>query len=140
MSSPELVDSLPDLMLLVRRDGTPIAHVGGKSVSELGGGPPAGPFAPAWSKSTAVLVRQLVRKAIADRSAVEARFSEREEQYEIRVSPQGPDRAICVIRPVLHAGAASLETTGEHRQLQLDRRGFLRRFKESLAVAALRER
>ena len=140
MSSPELVDSLPDLTLLVRRDGTPIAHVGGKSVSELGGGAPAGPFAPAWSKSTAVLVRQLVRKAIADRSAVEARFSEREEQYEIRVSPQGPDRAICVIRPVLQAGAASLDTTGEHRQFQLDRRGFLRRFKDSLAVAALRER
>jgi predicted signal transduction protein with EAL and GGDEF domain len=32
-----------------------------------------------------------------------------------------------------------LETTGEHRQ-HLDRRGFLRRFKESVSAAALRER
>jgi EAL domain-containing protein (putative c-di-GMP-specific phosphodiesterase class I)/GGDEF domain-containing protein len=142
MSSPELLNSLPDLLLLVQRDGTPIAHAGGKGVSELGGGAPAGPFAPAWSKATAVLVRQLVRKAIANRAAVEGNFSEREEQYQIRVTPQGPDRAICVIRPVLRAGVAdaSLETTGEHRQFRLDRRGFLRRFKESLAVASLRER
>ncbi|HUQ52209.1 MAG TPA: EAL domain-containing protein, partial [Gammaproteobacteria bacterium] len=47
----------------------------------------------------------------------------------------------CVVRPVLAAGSnAGLESTGEHRQLQLDRRGFLRRFKESISVAALRER
>jgi EAL domain-containing protein (putative c-di-GMP-specific phosphodiesterase class I)/GGDEF domain-containing protein len=140
MPSPELFDALPDLVLVVKRDGTPIAHAGGRAVPELGG-TSAERFAPAWSETTAALVRRLVRNAIADRAPVEARFRERDEQYEVRVTPQGPDRAICVIRPALSAATnAGLEPTGEHRQLQLDRRGFLRRFKESISVAALRER
>jgi EAL domain-containing protein (putative c-di-GMP-specific phosphodiesterase class I)/GGDEF domain-containing protein len=96
-------------------------------------------FRPAWSELTAALVRQLVRNAITDRAPVDGRFTEREQQYEIRVTPQGPDRALCVVRPTLSAANSGLEATGEQRQLQLDRRGFLRRFKESISVAALRE-
>ncbi len=132
------MDSLPDLVLLVKRDGTPVAHAGGRAVAELGrrrAGEGRG-FVPAWSRSTATLVRQLARKAIADRSAVEARFRQSDKRYEIRVSPQSPTRALCVIRPALGDG---VDWTGEHRRLQLDRRGFLRRFKESTSVAALRE-
>jgi len=143
MPSSELLDALPDLVLLVKRDGTPVAHAGGKGLGELGSatqGATSG-FVPAWSEPTSVLIRQLARKAIADRAPTEARFQERERRYEIRVSPQGPDRAICVIRPALAASASdSLDSTGEQRRLQLDRRGFLRRFKESTSVAALRER
>lgn len=137
MPSPDLIDSLPDLVLLVKRDGTPVAHAGGRAVSELGRRAGAGEgFVPSWSRSTAALVRQLARKAIADRAAVEARFRHSDKRYEIRVSPQSPDRALCVIRPALGDG---VDWTGEHRQLQLDRRGFLRRFKESISIAALRE-
>ncbi|HZF31172.1 MAG TPA: EAL domain-containing protein [Gammaproteobacteria bacterium] len=140
MSNPELIDALPDLVLLVKRDGTPVTHAGGKGVAELGKRDPASGdgFVPAWSQPTAQLIRQLVRNAIADRAALEGRFQERDRQYEIRVTPQGPDRALCVIRRAL--GDARAAATGEHRQLQLDRRGFLRRFKESISVAALSER
>lgn len=145
MSSPEFIDALPDLLLLLRRDGTLVAHAGGRAVADLGrAGAAAGErFAPAWSESTATLIRQLVRKAIADRAAVEARFRERDKQYEVRVNPQGPDRALCVIRPALSGAGGDVgggDSTGEQRQLQLDRRGFLRRFKESISVATLRER
>ena len=144
MSKPELTEALPDLVLLVKRDGTPVAHAGGKAVTELGGSDAANRerFVPAWSESTAALIRQLTRNAIADRTAVEARFQERETRYDIRVTPQGPDRAMCVIRPVLSSEGvdAGVASTGEHPQLRLDRRGFLRRFKESISVAALRER
>jgi EAL domain-containing protein (putative c-di-GMP-specific phosphodiesterase class I)/GGDEF domain-containing protein len=140
MPSIELLDTLPDLVLLVKRDGTIAAHGGGRAVAELGA-LRAGAFVPGWSEQTAVLLRRLVRKAIADRAPAEARFAERDAQYEMRVTPQGPDRAICTIRPVLAApGGDALEQTGEHRRLQLDRRGFLRRFKESISIAALRER
>ena len=144
MSKPDLIEALPDLVLLVKRDGTAVAHAGGRGVAELGGcdATDRERFVPAWSESTAALVRQLTRNAIADRTAVEARFQERETRYDIRVTPQGPDRAMCVIRPVLgsEAGDAGVASTGEHQQLRLDRRGFLRRFKESISVAALRER
>jgi len=141
MSTPELIDALPDLVLLVKRDGTPLAYAGGRAVAELFARGPSGQrLAPEWSDTTAAFVRRLARNAIADRRPIDARFREREQQYEIRVSPQGPDRAVCVIRPVAGASADfGLETTGEHRQ-HLDRRGFLRRFKESVSAAALRER
>jgi EAL domain-containing protein (putative c-di-GMP-specific phosphodiesterase class I) len=143
MTASELLDALPDLLLLVRRDGTPLAHAGGRGVAALGA-PDSGTgvFKPSWSDATGTLVRQLARKAIADRAPVESRFRERDQQYEIRVNPQGPDRALCTIRPSLReaAGESALEQTGEHRKLQLDRRGFLRRFKESTSVAALCER
>lgn len=138
MPNPDLIDSLPELVLLVKRDGTPVAHAGGRAVAELGcrkAGEGEG-FVSSWSRSTATLVRQLARKAIADRAAVEARFRQNGNRYEIRVSPQSPNRAICVVRPALGDG---VDWTGEHRQLQLDRRGFLRRFKESISIAALRE-
>ena len=142
MPSHELFDGLPDLLLLLRRDGSPIAHAGGRGVLELGAVTSTGGFEPSWSESTAALVRRLARKAIANRAPVESRFREREKHYEIRVHPQGPDRAICIVRPSLRdaGGETLLEHTGELRKLQLGRRGFLRRFKESTSAATLGER
>jgi len=36
MPSHELFDGLPDLLLLLRRDGSPVAHAGGRGLPELG--------------------------------------------------------------------------------------------------------
>jgi predicted signal transduction protein with EAL and GGDEF domain len=138
MPSPDLADVLPDLVLIAKRDGALVAHAGGRAVPELGANGAQG-FTPAWSDATTALVRQLVRRVIADRAPVDGRFREHEKHYEIRVTPQGPDRAICLIRPALRSDHGA-DTTDEHPQLQLDRRSFLRRFKESMSVAALSER
>jgi predicted signal transduction protein with EAL and GGDEF domain len=82
----------------------------------------------------------LTRKAISQRASVEARFQESGRNYDARVSAQGPDRAICVIREILAAPAAdALDLTDERRAPRLDRRGFLRRFRESVSLAMLRE-
>ncbi|HEV7441231.1 MAG TPA: EAL domain-containing protein, partial [Steroidobacteraceae bacterium] len=143
MPADALIERLPDLIVLLRRDGVVVAHSGGLSVADL---KPAGdaigkPIEAVWSDSVAGLVRQLTRKAIALRTTTEARFQDRGRDYEARVSAQGPDRAICVIRAVL-AGSqdGALEATDERPRPQLDRRGFLRRFKESMSLAALREK
>lgn len=143
MSSGDLIQATPDLLLLVKRDGIPVAYAGGGAVTELRGRPDSGTsgFVPSWSESTGALIRRLAQKAIADRAAVDARFEERGKQYEIRVHARGPDRALCVIRCALDGSDRDpLEATGEQRRSELDRRGFLRRFKESVALAALRER
>ncbi|HWN37958.1 MAG TPA: hypothetical protein VNP02_05630, partial [Gammaproteobacteria bacterium] len=142
MPSHELFDGLPDLLLLLRRDGSPVAHAGGRGLPELGAATTTGAFEPAWSEATAGLVRRLARKAITNRAPVESRFRERDKHYEIRVHPQGPDRAIGIIRASLRdaGGETLLEHTGELRKLQLGRRGFLRRFKESTSAATLGER
>src|SRR6266850_1252789 len=143
MPADVLIERLPDLVVLLRRDGIIVAHSGGDGVADL---KPAGdvigkPMDAVWSDSVSGLVKQLTRKAITLRTTTEARFKEDGRDYEARVSAQGPDRAICVIRAVL-AGTqdGSLEATDERPRPQLDRRGFLRRFNESMSLAALREK
>jgi EAL domain-containing protein (putative c-di-GMP-specific phosphodiesterase class I)/GGDEF domain-containing protein len=133
-----LLELLPELVLLMRRDGSVIAHAGGHGVPELRDA--GASWETAWSESTALLIKQLLRRSIAHRTPVEARFQERGRDYDVRVTPQGPDRAIGLIRAVL-AGSRddATETTGERPRPQLDRRGFLRRLRESMSVAALRE-
>ncbi len=145
MSTPGLIEALPDLVLLVKRDGTVVEHAGGRAVAELGGCDAADRerFVPAWSESTAALIRQLTRNAIADRTAVEARFQERDTRYEVRVTAQGPDRAMCVIRPVLgsdggDAGVAPV--AAEHRPNDAHRPvRALRRDADFIARVALLE-
>ena len=140
--SAALIDHLPDLVVLLRRDGIVVAHSGGHGVGDL---KPAADSSgqrieAVWSDSVAGHISQLTRKAIALRTTTEARFQDGGREYEARVSPQGPDRAICVIRALLAASQdGALETSDERPRPQLDRRGFLRRFKESMSLAALRE-
>ena len=50
-AEPELFEALPDLLLLVRRDGTVVAHAGGRGVQELGlPATSTGVFEPSWSR------------------------------------------------------------------------------------------
>ncbi len=140
MAAPSLTELLPDLVLLMRRDGSVLARAGGHAVPDLRV-PSAGPFEAPWSDATAALIRQLLRRSLAERAASEARVHERGRDYEVRVTAQGPDRAIVVIRPVLQGGADDqADSTAERRPPALDRRGFLKRFRESLSVATLREK
>jgi predicted signal transduction protein with EAL and GGDEF domain len=136
-----LIEALPDLVVLMRRDGGVIAHAGGHGVPDLR---PRdiddGSSAPVWSEATATLLKQLVRKAIAGRATQEARFQEGSRAYEVRVTAQGPDRAVCLIRtPADNAREEAADSSGERPRPELDRRGFLKRFKESLSVATLQE-
>ena len=143
MSAETLLELLPDLVLLIRRDGSVLAHAGGQQVQDLRPLPDTeqAPFKPAWSEATAELIKLLVRRSIAQRTTVEARFEEAGREYQARVSAQGPDRAVAVIRAVLPGSPEeSTETTGERPRPELDRRGFLRRLKESMSVATLREK
>ncbi|MGC2033154.1 MAG: GGDEF domain-containing phosphodiesterase [Steroidobacteraceae bacterium] len=143
MSLDTLIDSLPDLVVLVRRDGIILDCGGGHGLSslKLTRESVGKRVADLWPEAVAQLIAQLARGAIAARASTEARFEDGGQHYEVRLSAQGPDRALCVIRTVL-AGAPeeALDITGERPRLQLDRRGFLRRFKDSMSLAALCEK
>jgi EAL domain-containing protein (putative c-di-GMP-specific phosphodiesterase class I)/GGDEF domain-containing protein len=137
-----LLDALPDLVVLLRRDGVVLDQSGGRALVDLKLGEQSvgEPIEKVWPAAVAALLRQLTRKAIALRTATEAVFDHGGRGYEVRVSPQGPERAVCVIRPTLaQATEDPLEASGGRRRPELDRRGFLRRFRESIALAALRE-
>jgi predicted signal transduction protein with EAL and GGDEF domain len=136
-----LLEALPDLIVLVQREGTVIACSGGAAVGRLRPANPEGQRPESvWPSALAKLLKQLIRKAISARVPAEARFDDEGRSFEVRVTPQGPERALCVIRPALIAAQEdSLDLTDERPRAQLDRRGFLKRFKESVSVAALRE-
>jgi predicted signal transduction protein with EAL and GGDEF domain len=142
MPADALIGLLPDLVMLMRRDGRILAAGGGHAVAELrpnlsdsSGGEPG------WSETTRTLVTQLVRRSISQRSTVEARFHEAGRPYDIRATAQGPDRAVVVIRRVLsEATDDATDSTGERARPQLDRRGFMRRVKEAVTLASLREK
>ncbi len=127
--------------MLVRRDGVVLAHGGGLGMPELRpAAEPAGePLEVAWPAPIAALLKQLARKSIAQRTAIEARFGHRGREYAVRATPRGPDRAVCVVRATEPALPDDTTETGSRPRPHLDRRGFLRRFKESLSWAALRE-
>src|SRR5688572_31351536 len=133
--SAALIDLLPDLVFLMRRDGTIVAHIGGKAVPDLcgQGDEPHSKLEHAWSPATATLIKRLLRRSIAGRTPVEARFHEHGRNYDIRVTPQGPNRAIGVVRASLaDVPVDTEESPSEPRWLGLDRRGFLRRLNDSL--------
>jgi EAL domain-containing protein (putative c-di-GMP-specific phosphodiesterase class I)/GGDEF domain-containing protein len=142
MPAASLIAALPDLVVLVRRDGIILEHGAGPGIAGL---KPADDWInrraeAVWPESIAGLVVQLTRKAIAQRTTAEARFQHDGREHEARVTPQGPDRALCVMRVVsVDAQDESLEAADERLPPQLDRRGFLQRFRESLSIAALRE-
>jgi EAL domain-containing protein (putative c-di-GMP-specific phosphodiesterase class I)/GGDEF domain-containing protein len=143
MPADALIGLLPDLVLVMRRDGHVIAHGGGHGVPELR---PAcdsegEAIVPPWSEATGTLIKQLVRRSISLRTSTEARFRELDRPYEARATAQGPDRAIVVVRAILtDAPEDAPDTTGERPRPELDRRGFMRRLKESVSLAALQEK
>jgi EAL domain-containing protein (putative c-di-GMP-specific phosphodiesterase class I)/GGDEF domain-containing protein len=141
MSSGSLLDSLPDLVVLARRDGVVLYCGGGRGTERLLPANAAGKrFAALWPRHVAEVLRQLVRKSIALRATAEARFRDDVQEYEARAFAQGPDRAICIIRALAAPRDESLDATDSHPRPQLDRRRFQRRFRESVSFAALREK
>jgi EAL domain-containing protein (putative c-di-GMP-specific phosphodiesterase class I)/GGDEF domain-containing protein len=142
MSSDSLIQGLPDLIVRLTREGVILAIQGGRAVGTLR---PPEPCVgqnvdTIWPKAVATLVRQLARKAISERTSVEAHFQDRGRNYQAQVSVQGPDRVLCVVRAISSAVPTDADATVERLGPQIDRRGFMRRFKESVASAVLREK
>ena len=144
--APTLIDALPDLAVMVRRDGVILEHGGGGMLKELQLSATVGSHLDAiWPASVAAPLRQLIRRALSVRTWVYARLREQGRGYEVRVSAQGPDRALCLIRLTSSVAAStgrdrpesSAEETDEPHEFH--RRDFLQRFKDAIVLAALRE-
>jgi EAL domain-containing protein (putative c-di-GMP-specific phosphodiesterase class I)/GGDEF domain-containing protein len=137
-----LTDELPDLVLLVRRDGVLLAHLGGRSVAAL---MPSGELtgqrlATIFPEPVARCIGQSVRRAIAQRTTLDTAFVNLDVSYELRAAAKGPDRAMCVIRAAAKSAPEDSAGPDDFARPQLDRRGFLRRFHNTLAQAAIQEK
>jgi predicted signal transduction protein with EAL and GGDEF domain len=143
MTQLALQQLLPELVVLVGRDGVVLDWLGGREVAGLipRATPVGRPLEGVWPEELGPLLRQLVRRAIGSRSPAEAHFRTAECAYGIRVRPQGPGRAICVIGAVGEGSQREApELDPKRKPSGLERRGFLRRFRETMAEAALREK
>ncbi|HTX05007.1 MAG TPA: EAL domain-containing protein [Steroidobacteraceae bacterium] len=136
-----LVEALPDLVLLIARDGTVLAQGGGRDTVglKLPAAAAGKPLDACWPAAIAALLLQLTRKSIAQRATAEARFTNAGTEYVAQTSPRGPERAVCIVRPAANAILDDGSDSGSRPPPQFERRGFLQRFKDSIAGAALRE-
>lgn len=137
-----LEDTQPDLVALIRRDGTLLSVSGGGDVPELKQSATSTDVAMStvWPRHVTEVLLQLTKRAIALRSASDTRFEIDGKVFEVRATARGHDRASCLIRrsleqPKTTGGSARTNTAG-----RFDRRGFLRRFRESMALATLADK
>lgn len=127
--------------MLIRRDGVLLDAGGGRDTPGLTPPAPAvgQPLEALWPQPLAALLKQLVRKSIAQRMTAQSRFAHRGCEYAVASTPRASDRAVCVISPAERTLPGATSPGGPPHNPHLDRRGFLRRFKDSLSWAALRE-
>jgi predicted signal transduction protein with EAL and GGDEF domain len=139
----ELTDSLPELVLAIRRDGVLLAYFGGRDVAPLVPGSDAQgrPLDTVWPPAVADGVKQLCKKAIASRIRAETTFSIDGAKYEAHASATAPDRATCIIRLVDARGDinGSPESSATGSVVYLDRRRFMPTLQDAITTAALRE-
>jgi predicted signal transduction protein with EAL and GGDEF domain len=144
MSEDSLIRAMPDIVVFVRPDGLITDHVGGtKTLLMAAGDPPAGAGAPGAARlagrtleavfgtELADTIGRLVRRTCASREAAEAGFAGDSASYSVRVSPHGPERALCVIRCLSAGQPPAAGTAGE---------SFGDRLRRIAVDAALRER
>jgi predicted signal transduction protein with EAL and GGDEF domain len=142
MQEPDFLHSLPELILLVRRDGSLLEATGGRGVPALLalGNWEGDEFHALWPQRVSELIAQLARRAISDRGTVDGQFELDGKPFEIRGMAMGRDRCACVIRAVADTAAVDRRNPQDLAAPELDRRGFLRRLKEALSQARLREK
>ncbi len=140
MATKDLLEALPDLILLLQRDGTILGSYGGRGLPELK--PTTDPVGrqmeSAWPAPLANLIRQLVLEAITGRRMTGAVLQDGGREYDIRVTPHGSYCALCAIRAMLVQTRREVPERQENAQTQPERVRLLNRLNDSLSLAALR--
>lgn len=140
----QLASALPDLALIVRRDGVILSCVGGHAVRGLAATEaeiPGRPLSEVFPESIATHILQTARRILKTRKAAQQRYRDGEIKYEMRFQVQGFDRVLVVCRD-LGAGATSNDS-GLYPQsssaMLPHRDGFEKSLRMALDMAALRE-
>ena len=143
----DIARSLPDLALIVRRDGVILSCVGGNAVRGLipEAEIPGSNVSALWPDSIASHVLQTVRRILKTRKLAQQRYQEGDFSLEMRFQVQGFDRVLVVCRD-LGQGASSNDSglypkeVGEPAKVMLPHRdGFEKSLRMALDMAALRE-
>lgn len=135
MISDSLILAIPDVVAFLRRDGVITHHLGGRRIPlQRHAGSLAGrPLDEAIDGHAAAVVGRLARRAFTTRNECDAQFSVDEIHYEARISPQGPQRALCIIRQINDVASSQETRRGGEAAQGTERRGFVRRLQEYVA-------
>ncbi len=140
MSPESRSSATADLVLLVQRDGRIARHLGGRGPQGITTAALEGRgIEELVEGADAASLRQWLRKALATRGAVEGTIEAGGRHYEVRFSAEGPNRAVCVLRECAADEDDERESARAPAAGASDRRGFIHRFQQSVADAALRE-
>jgi predicted signal transduction protein with EAL and GGDEF domain len=140
-----LIQVMPDMVAFVRPDGLITHHLGGRRVPFLRNGTGLGNggrladsrLEDVLPAELAQLVLRLVRRAIAVREECQADFAVDAALYQVRATPQGPQRVLCILRQL---DARADPGVAPEAGILAGRRSFMQRLQRSIADAALRER
>ena len=138
--------SLPDLALIVRRDGIVLSCVGGQAVrgfDAIEQQIPGSHVRALWPEAISGHVLQTVRRILKSRKSAQHRYQEGELSLEMRFQVQGFDRVLIVCRD-LGLGATANDSglypqSEAQRTLLPHRDGFEKSLRMALDMAALRE-
>jgi EAL domain-containing protein (putative c-di-GMP-specific phosphodiesterase class I)/GGDEF domain-containing protein len=139
-----IANSLPDLALIVRRDGIILSCVGGHAVRGLNASEaeiPGRHVNTLWPEQMASHVLQTVRRILKTRKPALQRYQDGDVKLEMRFQVQGFDRVLIVCRD-LGAGTTSNDSGLYEKTSSLmlpHRDGFEKSLRMALDMAALRE-
>jgi EAL domain-containing protein (putative c-di-GMP-specific phosphodiesterase class I)/GGDEF domain-containing protein len=143
-----LARSMPDLALIVRRDGVILSCVGGHAVRGLNPeeqGLPGRALDTVWPEGIATHALQTVRRILKTRKPAQQRYQEGDTKLELRFQVQGFDRVLIVCRDLGSGNDANdsglyPEAAAQSSSLLLPHRdGFEKSLRMALDMAALRE-
>jgi EAL domain-containing protein (putative c-di-GMP-specific phosphodiesterase class I)/GGDEF domain-containing protein len=139
-----IAKSLPDLALIVRRDGIILSCVGGHAVRGLNAPEeeiPGRNVSTLWPEQLASHVLQTVRRILKTRKPALQRYQDGDVKLEMRFQVQGFDRVLIVCRD-LGAGTTSNDSGLYEKSSSImlpHRDGFEKSLRMALDMAALRE-
>jgi EAL domain-containing protein (putative c-di-GMP-specific phosphodiesterase class I)/GGDEF domain-containing protein len=140
----DIAKSLPDLALIVRRDGVILSCVGGNAVRGVNAGEeeiPGRTLDMLWPSSIATHVLQTARRILKTRKSAQQRYQNGDHKLEMRFQVQGFDRVLIVCRDLGEGATANdsgLYPQGASAMLP-HREGFEKSLRMALDMAALRE-
>jgi len=139
-----IAKSLPDLALIVRRDGVILSCVGGHAVRGLNATEseiPGRNISTLWPEQMATHVLQTVRRILKTRKPAQQRYQDGDVKLEMRFQVQGFDRVLVVCRD-LGEGATSNDSGLYEKSGSMmlpHRDAFEKSLRMALDMAALRE-
>ena len=142
--SDTFIRALPDLTLVVRRDGLVMSNLGGREI-----GVPTEPGAlcgkklqDLWPDTIATGLTRLVKRVLKERAPADGSFQHSDKYLDVRAQPQGIDRALLIVRVTTGASQAAANPSLTHilgASAPGDCTAFAAKFCEAIANARLRE-